>query len=48
MTVKTIMKDGKRYVDDAESGLLEVKYGLPAEVRYCKKCVISNQRPRPV
>lgn len=24
---------------------LGVKYGLPAEVRYCKKCVISNQRP---
>ena len=23
----------------------EVRYGLPAEVRYCKKCVISNQRP---
>jgi N-acetyl sugar amidotransferase len=21
------------------------KYGLPAEVEYCKKCVISNQRP---
>lgn len=23
----------------------EVKYGLPAEVKFCKKCVISNQRP---
>jgi N-acetyl sugar amidotransferase len=22
------------------------KYGLPVEVKYCKKCVISNQRPR--
>lgn len=22
-----------------------VKYGLPAEVVYCKKCVVSNQRP---
>jgi len=22
-----------------------VLYGLPSEVRYCKKCVISNQRP---
>ncbi len=21
-------------------------YGLPAEVRYCKRCVVSNQRPR--
>jgi N-acetyl sugar amidotransferase len=24
---------------------LETKYGLPREVRFCKKCVISNQRP---
>ena len=24
---------------------LDVKYGLPAEVKFCKKCVISNQRP---
>jgi N-acetyl sugar amidotransferase len=24
---------------------LEVKYGLPAKVRFCKRCVISNQRP---
>ncbi|OGQ09572.1 MAG: LPS biosynthesis protein [Deltaproteobacteria bacterium RBG_16_71_12] len=24
---------------------LEVKYGLPPEVRYCRRCVISNQRP---
>lgn len=24
---------------------LEVKYGLPGEVRFCKICVISNQRP---
>jgi len=24
---------------------LEVKYGLPAKVKFCKKCVISNQRP---
>jgi len=23
----------------------ETKYGLPAEVKFCKKCVISNQRP---
>ena len=21
------------------------KYGLPAEIKFCKKCVISNQRP---
>lgn len=24
---------------------LEAKYGLPREVRFCRKCVISNQRP---
>jgi N-acetyl sugar amidotransferase len=24
---------------------LETKYGLPAAVRYCRRCVISNQRP---
>jgi N-acetyl sugar amidotransferase len=24
---------------------LEVKYGLPADVRFCTRCVISNQRP---
>lgn len=24
---------------------LEAKYGLPLEVKFCKKCVISNQRP---
>lgn len=27
---------------------LDVKYGLPADVRFCKKCVISNQRPSSV
>ncbi|HEU4680764.1 MAG TPA: hypothetical protein VFS51_03395, partial [Gemmatimonadales bacterium] len=24
---------------------LEVKYGLPREVKFCTRCVISNQRP---
>lgn len=24
---------------------LEIKYGLPREVKFCKKCVLSNQRP---
>ena len=23
----------------------KVFYGLPSEVKYCRKCVISNQRP---
>ena len=32
----------KYYVDKQE---LEVKYGLPVDVKFCKKCVISNQRP---
>ena len=26
-------------------GEIEVKYGLPKEIKFCKKCVISNQRP---
>jgi N-acetyl sugar amidotransferase len=25
--------------------ILEAKYGLPNEVKFCKKCVMSNQRP---
>jgi len=25
--------------------LLEARYGLPQEVRFCRRCVISNQRP---
>ena len=24
---------------------LKARYGLPKEVKYCKSCVISNQRP---
>lgn len=32
-------------VVDDQTACLEAKYGLPAEVRFCKKCVISNQRP---
>lgn len=43
--METINKDGKTYVKDPVEGLLEVKYGLPSEVKFCKKCVISNQRP---
>jgi N-acetyl sugar amidotransferase len=27
------------------SSKLEVYYGLPGEVKFCKKCVMSNQRP---
>jgi len=43
--VATIEIDGRVHVDDAVEGPLEVKYGLPADVVFCKKCVISNQRP---
>ena len=30
---------------DPQDGPLEVRYGLPSEVQFCKRCVISNQRP---
>ena len=26
-------------------GTVDVPYGLPREVKYCTKCIISNQRP---
>jgi len=31
--------------EPAASGDLAVRYGLPREVKFCRKCVISNQRP---
>jgi N-acetyl sugar amidotransferase len=40
--------EGKRFVQDPVDGPLEVKYGLPGEVRFCARCVISNQRPSSV
>ncbi len=30
---------------DADSPALHAKYGLPREVVFCRRCVISNQRP---
>ena len=30
---------------ESTSKKLETKYGLPADVRFCARCVISNQRP---
>ena len=30
---------------DEINGPLKAKYGLPDEVKFCKRCVISNQRP---
>ena len=41
----TIELDGKRYAKYPDGELAEIKYGLPAEVRFCKRCVVSNQRP---
>jgi len=40
-----IEENGKTFVKHPEEGLLEVKYGLPPEVKFCANCVISNQRP---
>ncbi len=41
----TIERDGKTFVVDPVDGPLEVFYGLPGNVHFCKKCVMSNQRP---
>lgn len=37
------IKDFGKY--DKPEGELETYYGLPKDVKFCKKCVISNQRP---
>ena len=42
-----IQQDGKVFLNNPEEGLLEVKYGLPAEVKFCRSCVLSNQRVAP-
>lgn len=42
---KVIERDGEIFVDDPVDGPLKVKYGLPPKVEFCRKCVISNQRP---
>ena len=36
-----------RIVEDPVEGPLEVKHGLPAVVKFCRNCVISNQRVGP-
>ena len=41
----TVTENGKTYVVDPTEGRLEVKYGLPATDVFCRRCVISNQRP---
>lgn len=43
--VSLVEKNGMVFVDDPIDGLLEVKYGLPPTVKFCMRCVISNQRP---
>lgn len=43
--MEMIEKDGKVYAIGPEESPLEVKYGLPGKVVFCRKCVISNQRP---
>lgn len=35
--------DYSKFEPDAQ--ITETKYGLPLEVKYCKRCVVSNQRP---
>jgi N-acetyl sugar amidotransferase len=32
-------------IKPSSTGQLEAKYGLPREVKFCTRCVISNQRP---
>ncbi len=44
---RVIEKDGKTFVVDPVDGPLEVRYGLPPIVAFCKRCVISNQRAAP-
>jgi N-acetyl sugar amidotransferase len=39
------MNETAQSLDLDETEGLEVKYGLPAEVEFCTRCVISNQRP---
>lgn len=39
------MKDAQGNTMTAAETTLEAKYGLPVEVKFCSRCVISNQRP---
>ncbi|NQT23180.1 MAG: N-acetyl sugar amidotransferase [Candidatus Omnitrophica bacterium] len=34
--------------DEAKKGTQKVYFGLPEEVKFCKKCVMSNQKPNSV
>src|SRR3989344_6923486 len=35
----------RRAFESVAEASLKAKYGLPSSVRFCRKCVISNQRP---
>ena len=37
--------DYAKFAPDLPEDQLEAKYGLPREVRFCKSCVMSNQKP---
>ena len=43
-SIETRLENGL-YRPDRTSEELPAFYGLPNEVSYCKRCVISNQRP---
>ena len=47
MSNKIVEIDGKTFVENPDDGLLAVKYGLPPNVEFCTKCIISNQRASP-
>lgn len=38
-------RNGETFLIDPVDGPIAVKYGLPPHVRFCRKCVMSNQRP---
>ena len=37
--------DYSKYDPDIPEDKLEAYYGLPRQVRFCKECVMSNQKP---
>ena len=37
--------DYSKYAPDIPEDQLETYYGLPQKVRFCKECVMSNQKP---
>ena len=46
MQIGTLVEaQGQAQVSAAAAADLTPKYGLPREVKFCKRCVISNQRP---